>query len=73
MVLIVRQNHIKRSHREVARRNSTNQGSEPSVLAERQEQTNKLGADGLYASPSRLQEILHELAALTDWKKLRVY
>jgi hypothetical protein len=36
----------QRSHREVARRNSPNQGNEPSVLAERQEQTNKLGAVG---------------------------
>jgi len=69
LVLIVRQNHIKRSHREVTRRNSTNQGSEPSVLARAAGTNGQTGrGGGLRASPSRFEEILHELVALTDWE-----
>ena len=59
----------QRTYREIAKGNRANQRGEPPVLAWRQEKLS--GAAGDHERRlQRLQDILDELVALTDWKKL---
>ena len=68
-VLAYRHAEIRQgTHREVTRGNSANQRSEPSYIEGGKRMPD---AEGNHARrPQRLQDILDELVALTEWKKL---